>query len=48
MLCIPYINQIGRKMINPKSVSDDLTERYDVIMPNSYYSRTPEQKKKNT
>src|SRR5574344_721260 len=41
-----YINQIGRKMINPKSVSDDLTERYDVIMPNSYYSRTPEQKKK--
>lgn len=41
-----YINKIGRHMLNPKGISDDLTERYDKIMPNSYYSKSPEQKKK--
>ena len=40
-----YINRIGRKMLNPKGLSDDLTERYDVMMPNSYYSKTEEEQK---
>ena len=40
-----YINRIGRKLFNPKNLSDDLTERYDVMMPNSYFSRSIEEKK---
>lgn len=41
-----YINRIGRKMFNKTGFVDDLSERYDVVMPNSYYSKSPEQKKK--
>ncbi|MCR4689440.1 MAG: acyl-CoA dehydratase activase-related protein [Saccharofermentans sp.] len=41
-----YINRIGRHLLNPKSKNDNLTERYDVLMPNSYFSKSPEQKKK--
>ena len=40
-----YINRIGRRLFNPKMTNDDLTERYDVMMPNSYFSKSIEQKK---
>ena len=40
-----YINRIGRRLFNPKLMNDDLTERYDVVMPNSYFSKSIEQKK---
>ena len=40
-----YINRIGRRLFNPKMMNDDLTERYDVVMPNSYFSKSIEQKK---
>ena len=40
-----YINRIGRKLFNPKNLNDDLTERYDVMMPNSYFSKSIEEKK---
>ncbi|MBR6880493.1 MAG: 2-hydroxyacyl-CoA dehydratase [Clostridiales bacterium] len=41
-----YVNRIGRKMFNKTGFADDLTERYDQIMPNNYWDRTPEEKKK--
>nr|MCR5329346.1 2-hydroxyacyl-CoA dehydratase [Saccharofermentans sp.] len=40
-----YINRIGKRLFNPKMVNEDLTERYDVVMPNSYFSKSIEQKK---
>ena len=40
-----YINRIGRRLFNPKLANDDLTERYDVMMPNSYFSKSIEEKK---
>jgi len=40
-----YINRIGRNLFNQKNLNDDLTERYDVIMPNSYFGRSIEEKK---
>ncbi|MBQ1571027.1 MAG: 2-hydroxyacyl-CoA dehydratase, partial [Clostridiales bacterium] len=40
-----YINRIGRKLFNLNDLNDDLTERYDVMMPNSYFSRSIEEKK---
>ena len=40
-----YINRIGRRLFNQKLENDDLTERYDVMMPNSYFSRSIEEKK---
>jgi len=40
-----YFNVIGRKMLNPDAFADDISERYDKIMPNSFYSKTPEQQK---
>ena len=40
-----YINRIGRKLFNLKDVNDHLTDRYDVMMPNSYFSKTIEEKK---
>jgi len=40
-----YINRIGRRLFNPKLENDDLTERYDVVMPNSYFSKSIEEKK---
>ncbi len=40
-----YFNRIGRRLFNPKLNNEDLTERYDVVMPNSYFSKNIEQKK---
>ena len=40
-----YINRIGRRLFNPKLTNDDLTERYDKVMPNSYFSKSIEEKK---
>ncbi|MBR3247873.1 MAG: 2-hydroxyacyl-CoA dehydratase [Clostridiales bacterium] len=40
-----YINRIGRRLFNQKLENDDLTERYDVMMPNSYFSKSIEEKK---
>jgi predicted nucleotide-binding protein (sugar kinase/HSP70/actin superfamily) len=40
-----YINRIGRRLFNQKLENDDLSERYDVMMPNSYFSRSIEEKK---
>ncbi|MBO4604847.1 MAG: 2-hydroxyacyl-CoA dehydratase [Clostridiales bacterium] len=40
-----YFNIIGRRMINPSDRYEDLSERYDRIMPGSYYSRSPEEQK---
>ena len=41
-----YINRIGRKLFNKTEFADDLTKRYDEIMPNNYWDKTPEEKKK--
>ena len=41
-----YINQIGRKMFNKNGFADNLTKRYDQVMPNNYWDRSPEEKKK--
>ena len=41
-----YINRIGRKMFNKSGFSDELTERYDQVMPGNYWDRSPEEKKK--
>ncbi len=41
-----YINQIGRKMFNKSGYADDLSKRYDEVMPNNYWDRSPEEKKK--
>ncbi|MCQ2466038.1 MAG: 2-hydroxyacyl-CoA dehydratase [Clostridia bacterium] len=41
-----YINQIGINLLNKSGFEGKLTERYDELMPGSYYSRTPEEKKK--
>ncbi|MBO4637158.1 MAG: 2-hydroxyacyl-CoA dehydratase, partial [Clostridiales bacterium] len=41
-----YVNQIGRKMFNRTGFADDLTQRYDELMPNNYWDRSPEEKKK--
>lgn len=41
-----YINQIGRRLINKHGNFDNETKRYDEVMPNSYYSKSPEEKKK--
>ena len=41
-----YFNRIGRKMFNRSGFADELSERYDQIMPGNYWDRTPEQKKK--
>ncbi len=40
-----YINRIGRRLFNPKLTNDDLSERYDKVMPNSYFSKSIEEKK---
>ena len=40
-----YINRIGRKLFNPKLLNHELTEGYDIMMPNSYFSKTIEEKK---
>ena len=41
-----YLNQIGCNMLNNKRLWDSLSPRYDEVMPGSYFSRSPEQKKK--
>ena len=41
-----YFNRIGRKMLNKSGFADELTERYDQIMPGNYWDRSPEEKKK--
>lgn len=41
-----YFNRIGRKMFNRSGFADELTERYDQIMPGNYWDRSPEEKKK--
>ena len=41
-----YINRIGRNMINRAGFEDKISPRYDEVMPNSYFSKTPEEKKK--
>ena len=41
-----YFNRIGRKMFNKTGFADDLSERYDQIMPGNYWDRSPEEKKK--
>jgi len=41
-----YFNRIGRRMFNPKGYADDLTQRYDQIMPDNYWDRSAEEKKK--
>lgn len=41
-----YFNRIGRKMFNKSGFADELTERYDQIMPGNYWDRSPEEKKK--
>ena len=40
-----YVNQVGIKMINPKGFAEELTPRYDQIMPNNYWDRPEEEKK---
>ncbi len=39
-----YINRIGRRMLNPSGKDDDLTPRYDQVMPNNYWDRPEEEK----
>ena len=39
-----YINRIGRKMLNPSEKDDDLTPRYDQVMPNNYWDRSEDEK----
>ena len=39
-----YINRVGRKMLNPAEKDDDLTPRYDQVMPNNYWDRPEEEK----
>ena len=39
-----YVNRVGRRLFNPKNLND-LTERYDVMMPNSYFMKSIEEKK---
>ena len=41
-----YFNRIGRQMLNKSGFADELTERYDQIMPGNYWDRSPEEKKK--
>ena len=41
-----YINRIGRKMLNKGDFEDKISPRYDEVMPNNYFSKTPEEKKK--
>lgn len=41
-----YLNIIGRDMLNKNRAFDSLSPRYDEVMPGSYASRSPEQKKK--
>ena len=40
-----YINRVGRKMLNPSGKDDDLSPRYDQVMPNNYWNRPEEEKK---
>lgn len=39
-----YINQIGRHMFNKSGFSDELTKRYDQVMPNNYWDRTDDER----
>lgn len=41
-----YINRIGRNYLNKDGFASDYSEPYDEVMPGSYISRTPEEKKK--
>ena len=41
-----YLNLIGRKMINKNLFEDNISPRYDQVMPNNYWDKTPEEKKK--
>lgn len=41
-----YFNLIGRKMLNPSGFEDQLSPRYDQVMPGNYWDRSPEEKKK--
>ena len=41
-----YFNRIGRNMFNKSGFADELTERYDQIMPGNYWDRSPQEKKK--
>ena len=40
-----YINRVGRKMLNPTGKDDDLSPRYDQVMPNNYWDRPEDEKK---
>ncbi len=41
-----YLNLIGRKMINKSLFEDNISPRYDQVMPNNYWDKSPEEKKK--